>query len=190
MRTTLSTADGGMELNASGDPATARDAIVVIQEAFGVTEHIERCVARLADEGFYAVAPALFHRTTNEAFSYDNYEGIRKHMEALSAEGITADLLATVAHLEGLGSTSTAGASSGSAWGARSRSWPGRSGSSARPSPSTEAASRRGGSGLRHSSSLHLGSRALGSAATETSTRESRSTTSRRSVRRRLAHRS
>jgi carboxymethylenebutenolidase len=92
-----------MELSVAGDPATSRDAIVVIQEAFGLTAHIERCVERMADAGFYAVAPALFHRTTAESFSYDNFDAIRAHMEALSADGIKADLTATVEHLDGLG---------------------------------------------------------------------------------------
>jgi carboxymethylenebutenolidase len=103
LRTTLSTHDGDMELSMAGDPSTVRDAIVVIQEAFGLTAHIERCVQRMADAGFYAVAPALFHRTTSEAYAYDNFDLIRPHMEALTAEGITADLAATVAHLDALG---------------------------------------------------------------------------------------
>jgi carboxymethylenebutenolidase len=103
LRTTIATPDGDMELSVAGDPASPSGAVVVIQEAFGLTAHIERCVQRMADAGFYAVAPALFHRTTAESFAYDNFDAIRSHMEALSAEGITTDLSATVGHLDELG---------------------------------------------------------------------------------------
>lgn len=103
MNTTVPTSDGDMALYLAGDPATARASVVVIQEAFGVTPHIERCADRLAEAGFYAVAPALFHRTTSESYAYDNFEVIAPHMGALTKEGITADLTATVGHLEGLG---------------------------------------------------------------------------------------
>ena len=37
-------------------------AIIVIQEAFGVTRHIEKVCDRFAQEGYVAIAPALFHR--------------------------------------------------------------------------------------------------------------------------------
>ena len=43
MTTTVSTPDGDMPAYVAGDAASARAAVVVIQEAFGVTAHIERC---------------------------------------------------------------------------------------------------------------------------------------------------
>jgi len=45
-------------------PAAGADfpAIIVIQEAFGVTRHIEKVCDRFAQEGYVAIAPALFHR--------------------------------------------------------------------------------------------------------------------------------
>jgi carboxymethylenebutenolidase len=46
------------------DPqGTAKGGIVVIQEIFGVNRHIRAVCDRLADEGYTAVAPALFDRT-------------------------------------------------------------------------------------------------------------------------------
>ena len=100
MTTALPTPDGEMPVYVAGDDATARAAVVVIQEAFGVTPHIERCADRLAAEGYYAIAPALFHRTTTASFAYDNFEPIAPHMQALTKEGIEADLAAAAAHLD------------------------------------------------------------------------------------------
>jgi carboxymethylenebutenolidase len=95
----IRTADGDMPLYTAGDPATARGAVVVIQEAFGVTDHIKRCCDRLAEAGFFALAPAMFHRTTLESFAYDDFEHVMPHMGALNKEGIEGDLAAVVQHL-------------------------------------------------------------------------------------------
>src|ERR1019366_8504534 len=52
----------------------ARAAVVVIQEAFGVNEHIEDVTRRFAAAGYRAVAPHLFHRTGEP--------GLRSDLEA------------------------------------------------------------------------------------------------------------
>ena len=45
------------------DPAgTPKGGMVVIQEIFGVNKHIRAVCDRLAQEGYTAVAPALFDR--------------------------------------------------------------------------------------------------------------------------------
>ena len=103
MTLTLPTPDGEMPTYAAGDPTTAHAAVVVIQEAFGVTPHIERCADRLAAEGYYAIAPALFHRTTTDSFAYDSYDKLASHMQALTKEGIEADLAASATHLNDVG---------------------------------------------------------------------------------------
>lgn len=47
------------------DPAgTPKGAIVVIQEIFGVNRHIRSVCDRLAQEGYVAIAPSIFDRTT------------------------------------------------------------------------------------------------------------------------------
>ena len=92
-----------MDLYVAGDAATARAAVVVIQEAFGITSHIERCADRIAEEGYVAVAPALFHRTGGESYAYDDFASAMPHMQALSTEGIHADLDAATEHLASLG---------------------------------------------------------------------------------------
>jgi carboxymethylenebutenolidase len=47
------------------DPAgTAKGAVVVIQEIFGVNHHIRSVCDRLAGEGYVAIAPSIFDRTS------------------------------------------------------------------------------------------------------------------------------
>jgi carboxymethylenebutenolidase len=78
----------------------ARGAVIVIQEAFGITEHIQDVCARLANEGYRAVAPHLFHRSGDPVIGYDEMQNVMPHLGALSAEGLESDLAATVAYLE------------------------------------------------------------------------------------------
>ncbi len=60
---TLTAADGHGFGAYRADPSDApRGAIVVIQEIFGVNDHIRSICDRLADLGYVAVAPALFDR--------------------------------------------------------------------------------------------------------------------------------
>lgn len=68
--------------------------IILIQEAFGVTAHIRRCVARFAEEGYLVIAPEIFHRTApaGAEFAYDNFEVIKPHYMAITPEGLQADL--------------------------------------------------------------------------------------------------
>lgn len=58
------TASDGFKLGAyRADPAGApKGAIVVIQEIFGVNSHIRNICDRLANEGYVAIAPAIFDR--------------------------------------------------------------------------------------------------------------------------------
>ncbi len=64
MGTTITlTAKDGHQFNAyKTGPADARAGIVVIQEIFGVNQHIRNMADRLAAEGFLVIAPALFDR--------------------------------------------------------------------------------------------------------------------------------
>ncbi|HWL37205.1 MAG TPA: dienelactone hydrolase family protein [Frankiaceae bacterium] len=71
--------------------------VIVIQEAFGVTEHIEDVVRRFEAEGYAACAPDLYHGTT---FGYDDgWNTIRPVMDALTGDGILADVDAAIAAL-------------------------------------------------------------------------------------------
>lgn len=58
------TAEDGHTLDAAiaGDSETARGGVVVLQEIFGLNDHIRDLPRRFAEAGYYAVAPALFDR--------------------------------------------------------------------------------------------------------------------------------
>lgn len=72
---------------------TSFPGIMVFQEAFGVNAHIRDVTERFAAEGFIAVAPELFHRTApGFEGDYNNFEGVREHVQAVTNEGLTADI--------------------------------------------------------------------------------------------------
>ncbi len=78
-------------LDVAGDPSSPR-AVIVIQEAFGVNDHIRDVTERFAAAGYYAVAPELFHRAGSPEVDYDDFPAAMAVMAQLSAEGITHDL--------------------------------------------------------------------------------------------------
>ncbi len=86
----------------AGEP-DARRAIIVVQEAFGVNDHIRDVAERFAALGYYAVAPEFFHRSGSPEVPYDDFAAAMAPMGELNKEGITEDLLATSAFLEEAG---------------------------------------------------------------------------------------
>jgi carboxymethylenebutenolidase len=102
----LTIADGSSMLayTASPENMTAKTpAILVFQEAFGVNGHIRKVTERFAAEGYLAIAPELFHRTAPEKteISYTDFPSAMPHMQALTAEGLTADAQAVYQWLTG-----------------------------------------------------------------------------------------
>jgi carboxymethylenebutenolidase len=104
----IPTPDGPMPAFSAEAEGDQRGAVIVIQEAFGLTDHIGDVVETYAGHGFRAVAPALFHRAGSPVCSYDDFEAIRPAMASLTAETIATDLDATIAQLgdEGFGPAS------------------------------------------------------------------------------------
>jgi carboxymethylenebutenolidase len=100
---TITTPDGPMPAFEATPAGDAKGAIVVVQEAFGVTTHIEDIARRLAEAGWHAVAPAFFHRQGSPVLAYDDFAAVMPLMKELSAEGITADLNAAFDYLESAG---------------------------------------------------------------------------------------
>lgn len=100
----LTTADGPMALyEAEPLGGESRRGVIVIQEAFGVTDHIEDVTRRFAELGYHAVAPHLFHRTGGGTIPYDRFDLVGPHFAGLSDEGLLADLDATIEHVRGTG---------------------------------------------------------------------------------------
>jgi carboxymethylenebutenolidase len=96
---TLATADGDMPTYLATPPGDASGGIVVVQEAFGVTPHIQSICRRLADAGYTAIAPALFHRIGSPVHDYGDFNAVMPSMGSLTAGGIETDLDAAFAYL-------------------------------------------------------------------------------------------
>lgn len=78
---------------------TARGGVVVVQEAFGVTDHIVDICQRLADAGWIATAPHLFHRQDEQVHAYTDMNSAMASIGALVADEIDADVDAAFSEL-------------------------------------------------------------------------------------------
>jgi len=95
--------DATMEIYVAEPDGDARGAIVVLQEAFGVNDHIRDLCHRFAAAGYVAAAPHLYHRSGDPEYGYDDPREVMPNIMQLQADQIEADLEATFAHLKGLG---------------------------------------------------------------------------------------
>src|SRR5689334_7868799 len=76
-------------------------AVLVIQEAFGLNDHIKDVTRRVAGEGYVALAPDLFHRGgKGRTAGYDQLPKALELMGALRDDEIVADVASAIAHLE------------------------------------------------------------------------------------------
>lgn len=99
----LETRDGPMrcfEATPAGEP---RGGIVVIQEAFGVNDYIQDVARSLADAGYRAVAPELFHRAGGGTAGYDEFDKVLALFEGIDDDAILTDVDAVLDHLRGTG---------------------------------------------------------------------------------------
>jgi carboxymethylenebutenolidase len=101
----LATPDGPMACYQAqpGRDVPRVGAVIVIQEAFGVNDHIEDVTRRFALAGYHAVAPHLFHRSGGGTAPYDDFSKVIPLYEGLTDEGILVDVDAARAHLHGAG---------------------------------------------------------------------------------------
>jgi len=74
-------------------------AVIVIQEWWGLNDHIKEVASRFAREGYVAVAPDLYSRQGNKVTANPDEAG--QLMMGLDKKDGVADLLAVVAHLKG-----------------------------------------------------------------------------------------
>lgn len=80
-----------------------RGGVVLIQEAFGLTDHIVSCVDRMAESGWIAVAPALYHRQEYATFSYDDLPPALEMMGTLDPDDMQVDVDAALGYLAAAG---------------------------------------------------------------------------------------
>jgi carboxymethylenebutenolidase len=102
----VTTPDGPMDVYEARPDGEATAAVVVIQEAFGVNQHIEDVTRRFATAGYHAVAPALFHRAGGGTIDdYDNLDVTKLFalFEGVTDDTALADVDAAVALLREAG---------------------------------------------------------------------------------------
>jgi carboxymethylenebutenolidase len=100
---TVETPDGAMEIYEAVPDGDARAAVIVIQEAFGVNDHIQDVTRRVAAAGYHAVAPALFHRAGGGTAGYDDFASVMPLFEGVTDDGLLDDVDATIAYLGAAG---------------------------------------------------------------------------------------
>jgi carboxymethylenebutenolidase len=100
---TLETEDGPMPVYEAVPDGPIRGGVLVLQDAFGVTDYLEGVCRDLAAEGWHAVAPHLFHRTGSPVLPWDRLDDGRSHSAAMNGDGILVDIDACLAHLAGSG---------------------------------------------------------------------------------------
>lgn len=93
---------GGMPAYAARPSASGpRPAVIVVQEAFGLNEHVKDVTRRVAAEGYLALAPDLFYRGgKGRTAGYDQLPKALELMGALKDDEIVADIGAAIAYLE------------------------------------------------------------------------------------------
>src|SRR5271155_88136 len=94
--------------------------VLVVQEIFGVHEHIKDICRRLAKAGYYAIAPELYARQGNPAEINDIQELIKTIVSKVPDSQVMSDLDETVAYAKASGKADTARvAVTGFCWGGR-----------------------------------------------------------------------
>ncbi len=94
---------GAMNIYVSEPETSARGAVIVLQEAFGVNDHIRDLCHRFAAAGYVAVAPHLFHRSDDPELGYDDMQEVMVHIMQLEADKVETDLNATLELLASMG---------------------------------------------------------------------------------------
>jgi carboxymethylenebutenolidase len=115
----VQTPDGVMPVYEAKPDEPVEAAVIVIQEAFGVNEHIEDVTRRFADAGYHAVAPHIFHRAGGGTAPYDDFSKVMPLFKGLTDEGTLDDVDATLAALRERGFDDSHIGIVGFCWGGR-----------------------------------------------------------------------
>jgi len=97
----LSAADGQMpayECQPVGKSPSP--AVIVIMEAFGLNSHIKDVTARVAREGYVAVAPDLYYRFGSPIIPYEDLPKAIGYLQQLRDDKIMGDVSVAIAHLK------------------------------------------------------------------------------------------
>ncbi|TCT24406.1 dienelactone hydrolase family protein [Thermomonas haemolytica] len=98
----LPTSSGPLQAWREDPQGTPRGAIVVVQEIFGITDHIRAVCAQLAEAGFVALAPAFFDRFEPRTVLPYDAEGTARGRELVAQLGMESAVAITAAAAEAL----------------------------------------------------------------------------------------
>lgn len=94
---TLHTPDGEMDVYFAHPDKIKIPAVIVYQEAFGVNDHIKDVCRRLAEQGYFVVAPELYHRHGKQLeFPYSGRSDAMTFLKELTAESLKMDTQAVL----------------------------------------------------------------------------------------------
>jgi carboxymethylenebutenolidase len=107
----LTAADGhALDAYLAEPKGKAKGGIVVVQEIFGVTDHVKRIADQYAAEGYKAVAPAMFDRIErNLTVPYTDIQKGLEYMRRLEWPHTLADLAAAAGVVRSAGSAAVVG---------------------------------------------------------------------------------
>jgi len=87
-----------------------RGGIVILQEIFGITDHIRSVAHQYTDLGYLAIAPSLFDRVRpGIVLNYGDVEQAREIMMALDRDLVVADIAAAAAAARSAGKVAAIG---------------------------------------------------------------------------------
>jgi carboxymethylenebutenolidase len=95
----LHTPDGPMSATECKPTGEVKGAVLVIQEAFGLTDHIANVCQRFANEGYVAIAPAMYHRQGSPIVDYNDMKAAMAVLNKLTCEDVRADTNAALSYL-------------------------------------------------------------------------------------------
>ena len=100
----LNTSDGKMEAHvAQPKGGGVYPGVVVIQEAFGVNDHIKKVTERIAAEGYVAIAPDIFHREEDRLIPYSDMKKAIATLQRVVDGKAMEDIGAAIAQLKSQG---------------------------------------------------------------------------------------
>lgn len=83
---------GGTPLTIARPEGKVRAGIVIVQEAWGITAHIEWLATIFAGGGYLAAAPHLYHRSGDQVIADHDFAKARPVMSALTGDSIAEDV--------------------------------------------------------------------------------------------------
>lgn len=97
----LNTSDGSMEAYvAQPKDGGSYPGIVVLQEAFGVNDHMKKVTDRIAAEGYVAICPDIYHREAERVIPFSDMQKAIATLQRVQDPKAMEDVGAALAHLK------------------------------------------------------------------------------------------